>query len=185
MFLEPAFSPEHRNVEHFLALSAPLLVLAGLVSIRQTSPPTSHISNHTCLFVHYISLSRPSLFVIFFPVSSFSFAFLSYLAALIKKLVYLYTLNIFNVVSLSFILLHSESSICQARATVMIYNDADKKWVPAGTGPQTFSRVQIYHNPSNNAFRVVGRKMQTDQQVNKLQSARCSLGLQANKPFFF
>ncbi len=88
MFLEPAFSPEHRNVEHFLALSAPLLVLAGLVSIRQTSPPTSHISNHTCLFVHYISLSRPSLFVIFFPVSSFSFALL-YLAALIQKLVYL------------------------------------------------------------------------------------------------
>uniref|UniRef100_A0A9J7ZYV4 Vasodilator stimulated phosphoprotein b n=1 Tax=Cyprinus carpio carpio TaxID=630221 RepID=A0A9J7ZYV4_CYPCA len=59
----------------------------------------------------------------------------------------------------------SESSICQARATVMIYNDADKKWVPAGTGAQAFSRVQIYHNPSNNAFRVVGRKMQPDQQV--------------------
>ncbi|KAL1256249.1 hypothetical protein QQF64_011794, partial [Cirrhinus molitorella] len=58
-----------------------------------------------------------------------------------------------------------ESSICQARATVMIYDDANKKWVPAGTGPQAFSRVQIYHNPSNNAFRVVGRKMQTDQQV--------------------
>uniref|UniRef100_A0A673JRN1 Vasodilator stimulated phosphoprotein b n=1 Tax=Sinocyclocheilus rhinocerous TaxID=307959 RepID=A0A673JRN1_9TELE len=59
----------------------------------------------------------------------------------------------------------SESSICQARATVMIYNDADKKWVPAGMGAQAFSRVQIYHNPSNNAFRVVGRKIQTDQQV--------------------
>uniref|UniRef100_A0A3Q2WMN7 Vasodilator stimulated phosphoprotein b n=1 Tax=Haplochromis burtoni TaxID=8153 RepID=A0A3Q2WMN7_HAPBU len=59
----------------------------------------------------------------------------------------------------------SESSICQARATVMIYDDGNKKWLPAGTGPQTFSRVQIYHNPSNNAFRVVGRKMQTDQQV--------------------
>ncbi|KAL0168933.1 hypothetical protein M9458_037155, partial [Cirrhinus mrigala] len=57
-----------------------------------------------------------------------------------------------------------ESSICQARATVMIYDDGNKKWVPAGTGPQSFSRVQIYHNPSNNAFRVVGRKMQTDQQ---------------------
>ncbi|XP_028274647.1 vasodilator-stimulated phosphoprotein isoform X2 [Parambassis ranga] len=59
----------------------------------------------------------------------------------------------------------SESSICQARATVMIYDDGNKKWLPAGTGPQTFSRVQIYHNPTNNAFRVVGRKMQTDQQV--------------------
>jgi len=71
--------------------------------------------------------------------------------------------------------LDSESSICQARATVMIYDDGNKKWVPAGTGPQAFSRVQIYHNPGNNAFRVVGRKMQTDQQVNKLQSDRCSL----------
>ncbi|KAM8904133.1 vasodilator-stimulated phosphoprotein isoform 3-T3 [Spinachia spinachia] len=59
----------------------------------------------------------------------------------------------------------SESSICQARATVMIYDDGNKKWLPAGTGAQSFSRVQIYHNPSTNAFRVVGRKMQTDQQV--------------------
>uniref|UniRef100_A0A3Q3FXP1 Vasodilator stimulated phosphoprotein b n=1 Tax=Labrus bergylta TaxID=56723 RepID=A0A3Q3FXP1_9LABR len=58
-----------------------------------------------------------------------------------------------------------ESSICQARATVMIYDDGNKKWLPAGAGPQAFSRVQIYHNPSTNAFRVVGRKMQTDQQV--------------------
>ncbi|PWA20422.1 hypothetical protein CCH79_00003632, partial [Gambusia affinis] len=47
----------------------------------------------------------------------------------------------------------------------MIYDDGSKKWLPAGTGPQTFSRVQIFHNPSTNAFRVVGRKMQTDQQV--------------------
>ncbi|XP_071773950.1 vasodilator-stimulated phosphoprotein isoform X1 [Centroberyx gerrardi] len=59
----------------------------------------------------------------------------------------------------------SESSICQARATVMIYDDGNKKWLPAGAGAQSFSRVQIYHNPSTNAFRVVGRKMQTDQQV--------------------
>lgn len=59
----------------------------------------------------------------------------------------------------------SESSICQARATVMVYDDGNKKWLPAGAGPQAFSRVQIYHNPTNNAFRIVGRKMQTDQQV--------------------
>ncbi|XP_041850977.1 vasodilator-stimulated phosphoprotein isoform X2 [Melanotaenia boesemani] len=59
----------------------------------------------------------------------------------------------------------SESSICQARATVMVYDDGNKKWLPAGNGPQTFSRVQIFHNPTNNAFRIVGRKMQTDQQV--------------------
>lgn len=60
----------------------------------------------------------------------------------------------------------SESSICQARATVMIYDDGSKKWLPAGAGPQAFSRVQIYHNPTNNAYRIVGRKMQADQQVD-------------------
>uniref|UniRef100_A0A8D2JJ97 Vasodilator stimulated phosphoprotein n=1 Tax=Varanus komodoensis TaxID=61221 RepID=A0A8D2JJ97_VARKO len=47
----------------------------------------------------------------------------------------------------------------------MLYDDANKKWVPAGGGPQAFSRVQIYHSPANNTFRVVGRKMQPDQQV--------------------
>lgn len=72
----------------------------------------------------------------------------------------------------------SESSICQARATVMIYDDNSKKWLPAGVGAQAFSRVQIFHNPSNNAFRIVGRKMQTDQQVNVAASSRqmCILG---------
>lgn len=71
-----------------------------------------------------------------------------------------------NDICLFLFYMRSESSICQARATVMIYDDGNKKWVPAGTGAQAFSRVQIYHNPSNNAFRVVGRKMQTDQQVS-------------------
>nr|XP_020642781.1 vasodilator-stimulated phosphoprotein [Pogona vitticeps] len=59
----------------------------------------------------------------------------------------------------------SESVICTTRATVMLYDDANKKWVPAGTGPQVFSRIQIYHSPANHTFRVVGRKMQPDQQV--------------------
>lgn len=49
----------------------------------------------------------------------------------------------------------------------MIYDDGNKKWLPAGAGPQAFSRVQIYHNPTTNAFRIVGRKMQTDQQVRQ------------------
>lgn len=60
--------------------------------------------------------------------------------------------------------LHSEQSICQARAAVMVYDDANKKWVPAG-GSTGFSRVHIYHHTGNNAFRVVGRKIQ-DHQVN-------------------
>ncbi|KAL2095478.1 hypothetical protein ACEWY4_010197 [Coilia grayii] len=59
----------------------------------------------------------------------------------------------------------SESSICQARAIVMIYDDASKRWAPAGTGAQSVSRLQIYHNTGNNSYRVVGRKMQADQQV--------------------
>lgn len=62
----------------------------------------------------------------------------------------------------------SESVICSSRATVMLYDDGNKRWLPAGTGPQAFSRVQIYHNPTANSFRVVGRKMQPDQQVRPL-----------------
>uniref|UniRef100_A0A672QXC8 Vasodilator stimulated phosphoprotein a n=1 Tax=Sinocyclocheilus grahami TaxID=75366 RepID=A0A672QXC8_SINGR len=58
-----------------------------------------------------------------------------------------------------------EQSICQARATVMMYDDGSKRWLPAGSGAQAISRVHIFQNPSNNSFRVVGRKQQADQQV--------------------
>uniref|UniRef100_H3CP73 ENAH actin regulator n=1 Tax=Tetraodon nigroviridis TaxID=99883 RepID=H3CP73_TETNG len=58
----------------------------------------------------------------------------------------------------------SEQSICQARAAVMVYDDANRKWVPAG-GSTGFSRVHIYHHTGNNAFRVVGRKIQDHQVV--------------------
>ncbi|XP_061609167.1 protein enabled homolog isoform X7 [Phyllopteryx taeniolatus] len=60
--------------------------------------------------------------------------------------------------------IHCEQSICQARAAVMVYDDANKKWVPAG-GSTGFSRVHIYHHTGNNAFRVVGRKIQDHQVV--------------------
>uniref|UniRef100_A0A803T7W0 Protein enabled homolog n=1 Tax=Anolis carolinensis TaxID=28377 RepID=A0A803T7W0_ANOCA len=59
---------------------------------------------------------------------------------------------------------HCEQSICQARAAVMVYDDANKKWVPAG-GSTGFSRVHIYHHTGNNTFRVVGRKIQDHQVV--------------------
>ncbi|XP_029029195.1 vasodilator-stimulated phosphoprotein-like isoform X2 [Betta splendens] len=59
----------------------------------------------------------------------------------------------------------SESSICHVRATVMLYDDASKRWKPAGSDSPSFSRVQIYHNAVANTFRVVGRKLQADQQV--------------------
>uniref|UniRef100_A0A8C9UNL4 Protein enabled homolog n=1 Tax=Spermophilus dauricus TaxID=99837 RepID=A0A8C9UNL4_SPEDA len=57
-----------------------------------------------------------------------------------------------------------EQSICQARAAVMVYDDANKKWVPAG-GSTGVSRVHIYHHTGNNTFRVVGRKIQDHQVV--------------------
>ncbi|XP_030304652.1 protein enabled homolog isoform X6 [Calypte anna] len=60
--------------------------------------------------------------------------------------------------------LRREQSICQARAAVMVYDDANKKWVPAG-GSTGFSRVHIYHHTGNNTFRVVGRKIQDHQVV--------------------
>ncbi|MEE6493666.1 hypothetical protein FKM82_016907 [Ascaphus truei] len=58
----------------------------------------------------------------------------------------------------------SEQSICQARASVMIYDDTSKKWVPIKPGQQGFSRINIYQNTASNTFRVVGVKLQ-DQQV--------------------
>ncbi|XP_036210523.1 protein enabled homolog isoform X4 [Myotis myotis] len=65
-----------------------------------------------------------------------------------------------SMVSLAYL----EQSICQARAAVMVYDDANKKWVPAG-GSTGFSRVHIYHHTGNNTFRVVGRKIQDHQVV--------------------
>uniref|UniRef100_A0A667H669 Ena/VASP-like protein n=1 Tax=Lynx canadensis TaxID=61383 RepID=A0A667H669_LYNCA len=57
-----------------------------------------------------------------------------------------------------------KTSICQARASVMVYDDTSKKWVPIKAGQQGFSRINIYHNTASNTFRVVGVKLQ-DQQV--------------------
>ncbi|XP_074959997.1 ena/VASP-like protein isoform X1 [Phalacrocorax aristotelis] len=70
-----------------------------------------------------------------------------------------------DLVQLSFEYLRGcEQSICQARASVMVYDDTSKKWVPIKPGQQGFSRINIYHNTATNTFRVVGVKLQ-DQQV--------------------
>lgn len=45
----------------------------------------------------------------------------------------------------------------------MIYDEANKKWVPSGSS-SGLSKVHIYHHVVNNTFRVVGRKLQ-DQEV--------------------
>lgn len=60
----------------------------------------------------------------------------------------------------------SEHAIVTARASVMVYDDANRKWVPSGNS-QGLSKVQIYHNSANNTFRVVGRKLQ-DHEVSRL-----------------
>jgi len=53
----------------------------------------------------------------------------------------------------------SEHSMVAAKASVMVYNDVDKKWIPGGSSPG-ISKVNIYHHSVNNTFRVVGRKLQ-------------------------
>lgn len=78
--------------------------------------------------------------------------------------------------------LRSEQSICQARAAVMVYDDTNRKWVPAG-GSTGFSRVHIYHHSGNNAFRVVGRKIQ-DHQVSCSSSPPPPPQLQNPPPSF-
>ena len=52
-----------------------------------------------------------------------------------------------------------EQSIASARASVMIYDDMNKKWIPSGSS-HGLSKVHIYHHFINNTFRVVGRKLQ-------------------------
>ncbi|XP_046551843.1 protein enabled homolog isoform X4 [Haliotis rubra] len=57
-----------------------------------------------------------------------------------------------------------ELAIVAARASVMIYDDANRKWIPSGA-TQGLSKVQIYHHTTQNSFRVVGRKLQDHEVV--------------------
>ncbi|XP_054152970.1 protein enabled-like [Oppia nitens] len=57
-----------------------------------------------------------------------------------------------------------ETSISSARASVMIYDDNTKKWLPSGSS-SGLSRVHIYQHIQNNTFRVVGRKLQDHEVV--------------------
>ncbi|XP_021931455.1 protein enabled homolog isoform X2 [Zootermopsis nevadensis] len=58
----------------------------------------------------------------------------------------------------------SEQSIASARASVMVYDDLNKKWIPSGTS-SGLSKVHIYQHQVNNTFRVVGRKLQDHEVV--------------------
>ncbi|KAJ8968628.1 hypothetical protein NQ314_002208 [Rhamnusium bicolor] len=57
-----------------------------------------------------------------------------------------------------------EQSIASARASVMIYDDVNKKWVPSGTS-SGLSKVHIYQHTIQQTFRVVGRKLQDHEVV--------------------
>uniref|UniRef100_A0A8B9G2L8 WH1 domain-containing protein n=1 Tax=Amazona collaria TaxID=241587 RepID=A0A8B9G2L8_9PSIT len=59
-----------------------------------------------------------------------------------------------------------ERVLCSARAAVLLYDDPHKQWVPAGGGPQALSCVQLFHHPGTHGLRLVGRKMQPEQQVS-------------------
>jgi len=52
----------------------------------------------------------------------------------------------------------SEQSIVAARASVMIYDEGNRRWVPSGSS-QGLSKIHIYQHTVNNTFRVVGRKL--------------------------
>ncbi|XP_074028189.1 ENAH actin regulator enabled isoform X2 [Leptinotarsa decemlineata] len=58
----------------------------------------------------------------------------------------------------------SEQSIASARASVMIYDDINKKWVPSGSS-SGLSKVHIYQHTVHQTFRVVGRKLQDHEVV--------------------
>lgn len=60
----------------------------------------------------------------------------------------------------------SEVSIASARASVMVYDDSNKRWIPSGTS-SGLSKVHIYHHQTNNSFRVVGRKLQDHEVFSK------------------
>ncbi|KAK0168894.1 hypothetical protein PV327_002654 [Microctonus hyperodae] len=55
--------------------------------------------------------------------------------------------------------LECEVSISSARASVMVYDDVNKRWVPSGSS-SGLSKVQLWHHVVHNTFRVVGRKLQ-------------------------
>jgi WH1 domain len=57
-----------------------------------------------------------------------------------------------------FFLFASEHSIVAARASVMIYDEGNRRWIPSGSS-QGLSKIHIYQHTVNNTFRVVGRKL--------------------------
>lgn len=65
-----------------------------------------------------------------------------------------------------------EQPIVAARASVMIYDDENKKWIHSGTSTGV-SKVHIYQHMTNNTFRVVGRKLHDHEVRNALTRIEC------------
>ncbi|XP_030825488.1 vasodilator-stimulated phosphoprotein [Camarhynchus parvulus] len=66
----------------------------------------------------------------------------------------------------------SERVLCSARAAVLLYDEAQKLWVPAGGVPGAGgapqsppSCVQLFQQPGSLAFRLLGRRLGPEQQV--------------------
>ncbi|NXD32368.1 VASP protein, partial [Spelaeornis formosus] len=59
----------------------------------------------------------------------------------------------------------SERVLSSARASVLLYDEAQKLWVPAGGAPGGPSCVQLFHQPGSRSFRLVGRRLHPEQQV--------------------
>jgi hypothetical protein len=57
-----------------------------------------------------------------------------------------------------------EILVIAAKATIMLYDDATKRWLPGGSANPGISRIQIFQNVSTNTYRIIGRKI-SDQEV--------------------
>ncbi|NXT17031.1 VASP protein, partial [Prunella fulvescens] len=58
--------------------------------------------------------------------------------------------------------------LCSARASVLLYDEAQKLWVPAGGAPpppQSPSCVQLCQLPGTPGLRLLGRRPPPEQQV--------------------
>ncbi|NXH61484.1 VASP protein, partial [Rhabdornis inornatus] len=59
----------------------------------------------------------------------------------------------------------SERVLGSARVSVLLYDEAQKLWVPAGGPPPGPSCVQLFHQPGTLSFRLVGRRLHPEGQV--------------------
>ena len=57
-----------------------------------------------------------------------------------------------------------EQSVASARASVMTYDDFQRKWIHSGSS-SGLSKVHLYQHMQHNTFRVVGRKLQDHEVV--------------------